>query len=178
MACNIAARLFRASTVLVVMLIVGCGGMATGSNGLVTSPSVTPPNPGPTIFLTDAIRQELGIELLPIPEGAPPAVIDQEAAVSIAGDAFGRADTPPVIEHGLGKVKEGESATVWLVVYPIENALPQPGGPSCQGSDHAASLVVINMQGAFVSDQTGRILTSFDHGYRIASASPCPTVPG
>jgi hypothetical protein len=160
-------------------------GQATPQTSVAVEPKPLPevshaPSPSATgsELLTDEIRRELGLVLLPIPDGAPAAKVGQDEAVAAAGKSFGRKDEPAVVEHGLGSVSEPKHATVWLIVYPVVDASPEPAGPACPGSNQAAAQVVITLQGAMVSDQTGKILTSFDHGYEIPPESPCPSIGG
>ena len=171
------ARRAVTAAMLCAIFVVGCsslGRLAAGDGG--------PASPGSTALASpDAsvaayIRSMLDVQLESLPPDAAPAKIGQEQAVAIASAAFGQSNSPVDVEHGLGVVSAQESATVWMVVFATPDASPIAVGPMCESAQGAPTdcglHAVVDLRGAFVSDQTGEIVMSFDRGSLVPSPTP------
>lgn len=172
----------------VVMLVAACGGGRQGAlsgAGSMSPPGSTPvasesmiPVPSETVRQSDPpwladVRDGLELDLEPLPSGAPPAPISEQEAIDTVLSALGREDVQTITEHGIGKIDEQESASVWLVAYQVTDGVPVPAGPICPDTGRHCTYIVARMAGALVSDQTGEIL----RGFRASGYASPPPVP-
>jgi hypothetical protein len=133
------------------------------------------PSPAPTSVLTPRDIADQHLDLEPIPP-ATPAGISQSEAVTVALDtlkALGGTGAPILVERGMGVIGiDKPRQPVWLVVV-ATGSNPVPGGPPCPTSEPCdRPILVDDIAGAVVSDETGEVLRMFSRGHTV---TPSPS---
>jgi hypothetical protein len=133
------------------------------------------PSPAPASVLTPRDITDQHLDLEPIPPGTP-AGISQSEAVTVALDtlkALGGTGSPLLVERGMGVVGiDKPRQPVWLVVV-ATSSNPVPGGPPCPTSEPCdRPILVDDIAGAVVSDETGEVLRMFSRGHTV---TPSPS---
>lgn len=142
-----------------------------------TSPPPATPVASPIVTSSPPPTSRPPFELAPIPPDAPPAIITQAEAIDIVR-TYGNwpLDAEPILlEHGIGVIRRGESATVWLVAFALPNPSPYPHGPKCPGTEGPCNWRLDDYAGGYVSDQNGDVLSYFVAAHDVPNPEVTPS---